>query len=301
MRIQLPKNLRKLLLDLRFLYLNHRQSAASNTGRISLGIPSPQGQFPKSAGTKCAIFACCDAGYYNKYAKAFIGSIVANAPGHPVHLHVVNPDARILTELSNLKDATPECAISFSWEEVNLSHTNRDEAGIYYCTIRFLRLYQFIATSHSSCVCLDIDALLNSPHASQFFAQLEYIDIAFYSRFKKFGGSTKLLAGTLFVNNSPAGTSFISNVGKQIDRMISAGHLIEKMDQQILYRSYLKAKKEFKDLKFLDMAYPIIDLDFTVDGLIWYPKGQSKNEAKYKSQEINHTKTIEARLPSRST
>ncbi len=71
---------------------------------------------------------------------------------------------------------------------------------------------------------------------------------------------------------------------------------MEKMDQQILYRNYLDAKREFPKLVFVDMKYPVIDLNFTADGLIWYPKGQSKNEAKYQSRELGYTKAVEARL-----
>ena len=253
MRLQLHKNIRKFLLDLRFHYLNSVQPDASKNGRLAMEIPPVQGRFPKSNGNKCTIFAACDAHYYLKYAKAFIGSIIAHAPGHPLHLHIVNPDEKILQELNNLMEAIPDCPFSFSWEEVNLSHTEGEEASIYYCTIRFLRLYQFMAASQASCLCLDIDALLNGAHVGQFLARLNNADIAFYSRFKKFGGSTKLLAGTLFVNNTPAGTNFITSTGRQIDRMISAGHLMEKMDQQILYRCYLKTKREFPSLVFMGM------------------------------------------------
>jgi hypothetical protein len=296
MRFQLPKKLRKLLLDLRFHYLNRYLSLTSKDGHGGIKIQQAQGDFPRAASNKCTIFASCDSRYYSMYAKAFIGSIMAQAPGHPVHLHIVNPEERILRELGALKQSIPECPISFSWEEVDLSDTEGEEAGIYYYTSRFLRLSQFIAASKTSCLCLDIDALLNNADAGLFFAQLENADIAFYSRFKKFGGSTKLLAGTLFVNNTPAGTNFISNAGRQIDRMISAGYLMEKMDQQILYRNYLDAKREFPKLVFVDMKYPVIDLNFTADGLIWYPKGQSKNEAKYQSRELGYTKAVEARL-----
>lgn len=279
------KNIRRIALDIRFQYLDRvlpRDPAPENQ---ALAIPPLRGDLPRGQTDKVTLFAACDAAYYRKHAKAFIGGICANAPGHPIHLHVINPDGQILSELSALAAVCTETPLSFSWEEVDLEWTRGEETGVYYCTCRFLRLSEFMQNTGSPTLCLDIDALVVSAQTADFLAELIDYDMAFFSRFKKFGNSTKLLAGTLFINQSDAGKYFFSKIGTDVYRYLSAARLLEKLDQQIIYSCYLSTRKQYPNARFRDLAYPVIDLDFTEQGLIWYPKGNSKKEELYSALE----------------
>lgn len=296
MKLHLHKNLRKILLEIRYRYLRWVLPADPGPESSIMPIPPIMGEFPTGPQDRTCIFAACDNGYYGRYAKAFIGSIVNHAPGHPIHVHVINPSTDTLSELEELRAALSNNPLSFSWEKINLDHTEGEETGIYYYTMRFLRLSEFTLATGIPCLCLDIDALLSNAADENFFNQLKNSDIAFLSRFNKFGRNTKLLAGTLFINNTPAGAAYIADVGQEIYRFISAGKLLEKMDQLILYSRYLFARKRYSNLTFMDLAYPVIDLDFTAQGMIWYPKGKSKNEANYVAREQSYTRQMESLL-----
>jgi hypothetical protein len=53
-------------------------------------------------------------------------------------------------------------------------------------------------------------------------------------------------------------------------------------------------------VKFLAFDQNIIDIKFTDDGLIWYPKGQSKNQQKYLEKAIEYKAAMKKRVASDS-
>lgn len=295
MNIVMHKSVRKLLLGLKYWRLNRTLPAYNQSGRAEFTIPELQGTMPDLKGNQTAIYAACDNGYYLKFGRAFIGSIVTHGGDSPVHLHVVNPSQATLAELAQLQQQLRSNALSYTWETADIKHLSGEEPGIYYYSIRFWRMSQFVAASGCACLCLDVDALLQAS-ATQLLVSLRESDIAFYSRFEKFGGNTKLLAGTLFVNSSTAGKDYVRAVGQQIHRYISAGVLLEKFDQQVLYAEFVRVKRRLPKLAFRSLRYPEIDLDFTAQGIVWYPKGKSKREQDYRIVEKAHRASVDALL-----
>lgn len=284
MKIVMHKSLRKLLLSFKYWRLDRSLPPFDDSADPVLAIPELSGTVPESRGDQLVIYAACDNGYYNKFGKSFIGSIISNGGACPIHLHVVNPGDETLGELGRIQSVLGEQMFSFTYEQLNLDHLSGEEPGIYYYSIRFWRMSQFVARAQCRCLCLDIDALLNGD-ASGLLGSLRDTDIAFFSRFEKFGGNTKLLAGTVYVGNSEAGQAYIRQVGEQIYRYIRAGILLEKFDQQVLYAIYTKVLKQFDNLVFRSLRSPEIDLEFRDEGIVWYPKGSSKRQDLYLEKE----------------
>jgi hypothetical protein len=296
LKLPLHKNLRKIVQE--FVYLYYDRSLPTDPEELNgLPVPALKGLRARVNSDEFTVYASCDSVYYQKYGKSFIGSLVKHMPGYAIHLHIINPDPTALTELAQLDAALSESCISYTWEIVDLAGLQDEERGIYYYSVRFLRFYQFVRDTGCPALCLDIDVLVNAD-AGRAIARLRDVDLAFYSRFKKFGSNTKLLAGTLYVNNTSAGRYFLTRTGKQVERFLRARLLIEKLDQQIIYKAYQSTLAAYPDCIFRSLAYPLIDLEFTAQGLIWYPKGQSKKSSKYLELERRFTRRVSESLES---
>ena len=168
--------------------------------------------------------------------------------------------------------------------------------NIYYCSIRFWRMAEFMRHNACKCMCLDIDSVLNKDNRALTEAMLA-ADVAFYPRFHKLTGNTRMLGGTLFVNNSAGGHYLIQAVGEQVCRFLIAEKFLDKFDQQVIYDKFRKACKKFPRLAFRSLAYPIIDLEFTPEGTVWYPKGSSKNNADYRKRAQTYCDIFQAVAP----
>lgn len=276
--MRLHKNLRKIALQIRYRWLDWVLSFRTKNKLFT--VPLIEGDIRPHGTSRPILFAACDSGYFRKYGHAFIGSMATHAPGYPLRLHVYNPTEDDRVVLGNLTGRSD--ALDFSWtcENVDLSRLNQELRGIYYYSMRFVRMAEHMKGAGTCCFCLDVDALAVQDLATT-LESLVQLDIAFFSRFEKFGGNTKLLAGTLFVNCNERATPFMESVASQIQRFIGHGKLLEKFDQQVIYDKFKETSGAFPDLKFEHLGMPVIDTNFTDGGIIWYPKGQSKNVSRY--------------------
>lgn len=225
-----------------------------------------------------AIFTACDSAYFNKYAQAFVASFSTNTTTNPIHIHLYNPDDAAISLANRLSRDWDR--FSWSYDTTDLDRLRKADRGIYYCSARFIRMSEFMLRAKQACFCLDVDALCHQ-NAHDLLELLSKSDIAFHARFHKLGHNTKLLAGTLFVANSRVGLSFISDINSKLSYMIENGFFVDKIDQVVIYACYKRAKKNYKNMIFQHLGGHFIDTAFTDDGVIWYPKGETKNYEKY--------------------
>jgi hypothetical protein len=148
-----------------------------------------------------------------------------------------------------------------------------------------------------NCLCLDIDSIVVDK-LDRLLRIIGDTDIAFYARFNKRSMGTKLLAGTLYLRYSDITKSFLSVIGTQIEKFIVNGYLLEKLDQLIIYDNFKRLIYVNPKIKFLAFDQSIIDIKFTDDGLIWYPKGQSKNQQKYQEKANKYKAAMKMRVVS---
>ncbi len=252
----------------------------NNTATPIIRLENPATNYPDDVRSSLLFYTAADSVYFHSYGAAFLNAIYTNTNQSAVHVHLFNPEKCQIDWLSDFRRHT-RYPLSFSWEHVDLSELDSEKKGRFYYATRFYRFHEIVRKFNLPSMCLDIDALLIRDIDVQMSGfEKKNIDVAFYERFDKRGDNTKLLAGTLYVRPTSSGLSFLSDVSNQIRRFIENKVLIEKIDQIILYDFFKRYAKHGK-LKFSGLKYPIIDLNFTEDGIIWYPKGNSKNHSVY--------------------
>lgn len=275
--MKLLKVIRYFYMSARFKVLSRMQfvSGISRSRPLALS-PSTYRSKPEEC-EKVHIFASCDSKYFTKFANSFVSSFSKNAKEHPIHIHICNPTPPVSALAETLEHAYP----NFSWshDDTNLARLRNEDRAIYYCSVRFVRMFEFFKTVQKPCLCLDIDVFCNQNTAA-LMEVLDDSDLAFFARFHKLGNSTKLLAGTLFVSNSASGFSFLTDVNDKLLYMIEHGFFVDKIDQVVIYDCYQKFRKSDLKFKFNHLG-DFFDMEFTEQGMIWYPKGASKGEIAY--------------------
>lgn len=229
-------------------------------------------------GEAASIFTACDSNYFLKYALSFVGSFSDYTQDSPIHIHIYNPNHSALALARKLNQNYSK--FSWSYDDTDLSNLRRADEAIYYCSVRFIRFYEFIRRTGTPCLCLDVDSLCNRS-ADVLMELLKSNDLAFHARFHKIGHDTKLLAGTLFVGMSNLGLSFAKNLNDKLSYMIEHGYFVDKVDQVIIYECYKEIRLYDNEIRFQHLGLPFIDTEFRDNSVIWYPKGETKNQEKY--------------------
>jgi hypothetical protein len=102
-----------------------------------------------------------------------------------------------------------------------------------------------------------------------------------------------MLAGTLFIRHAPTPDRLLSDIASRISRFVSSGHILNKLDQIVIYDEFVKLCKQGSDLRFKALDEQVIDTQFTDTGIIWYPKGQSKNNSLYEDERRRYSTLAE--------
>jgi len=253
----------------------------AHRGRYAVDLPRIEGYIPDRHDSPILFFVAADGGYFERFGRSFIGSLSTHHDGAAVHVHLYNPEQRQLDALRQL--AGSGLPLSYTWEQVDLRVIPKRRRGRYYYSMRFVRLEQVMRQAGTDCVCLDIDTLLVRP-AKTLLAVLHDYDVAFYSRFERFGIDTKLLAGTLFIRQNTMATQLLSTIAATISRFVHSGQLLNKLDQIVIFDAFSRFKRHHPALRFRSLDESVIDTNFTDRGIVWYPKGQSKNDALYEEK-----------------
>jgi hypothetical protein len=275
-----------------YIWLKIWLSITPGGGRRAIHIPDIAGQVPVGLDTPLLFFAAADNRYFEKYGRSFLGSLIEHQNVPCVHIHLFNPQADQLDYLQRLAGSDQRLRLSFTWEDVDLQPLPEARRGRYYYSVRFVRMAHIARQAAANCLCLDIDVLLVRP-VEELLAVLHDCDIAFYPRFERFGIDTKLLAGTLFVRHAPAPGRLLSNIATRISRFVTSGFVLNKLDQIVIYDEFRKLRKQEADLRFKALDQQVIDTQFTDTGIIWYPKGQSKNDSLYEDKRQHYSTLAE--------
>jgi hypothetical protein len=275
-----------------YVWLKIWLSITSGGGRRAIHIPDVAGQVPVGLNTPLLFFAAADSRYFEKFGRSFLGSLIEHQTVPSVHIHLFNPQPDQLGYLQRLAASDHRLRLSFTWEQVDLRPLPEDRRGRYYYSVRFVRMAHIARAAAANCLCLDIDVLLVRP-VEQLLAALQDCDVAFYPRFERFGIDTKLLAGTFFIRHASIPDLLLSNIANRISRFVSSGHVLNKLDQIIIYDEYRKLRKQGSGLRFKALDEQVIDTQFTDTGIIWYPKGQSKNDSLYEDERRRYSTLAE--------
>ena len=275
--MKILKVIKYFFMSARFKFFNRMQFVLDISASKPIVLSPTKYRSKPEDCEKVHIFASCDSEYFIKYANSFVSSFSKNSNRHPIHIHICNPTTPVLVLAEKLEHMYPD--FSSSYDDTNLARLRNEDRAIYYCSVRFVRMFDFCKTMQKPCLCLDIDVFCNQK-TDGLMERLDDSDVAFYARFHKIGNSTKLLAGTLFVANSAPGFSFLTDVKNKLFYMIEHGFFVDKLDQVVIYDCFQKLKKSDINFKFNDLR-DFFDTEFTDEGVIWYPKGSTKRDSKF--------------------
>ena len=114
------------------------------------------------------VFFCCDAGYFQKFAKNLILSLIEICDIVSIHVHLIDPQKEDLDWLS---------AFSLKYHlDIILSQEFHSEKGLakskpYLASCRFLRIHEFMERHKRDYLILDVDSILNRPDLLRSFLE----------------------------------------------------------------------------------------------------------------------------------
>ncbi len=276
--MKIRKFIRKAVLYYRYATLRKRfEQDAAGTGGNKKSDEEIFGCFPDKANANMVIYSVADSVYFDRFGRSFIGALICNAEHHALHLHLYNPREDQLDYLKQTADKCKKIDISFTWTTPNVDEFRGEDLGRYICFTRYIYMYLLQNSAKSACLIMDIDSLLVG-NVDRLLNQVSSFDLGFYARFNKFYFDTKMLGGAVYIDYSRKGKQLLSAIQHRLDWFVSKGYLLEKLDQIVVYDVY---RHHCSNIKFHAFGDDILDLDFTGNGIIWYPKGESRNEGLY--------------------
>ena len=294
--MKLRKTFRKLWLLVRYWYTDRvLQDVAAPAKNGGIDIPEYRGKMPKSIESSLIVFTVADGNYFDRFGKAFLGSVLENSHGTQVHLHLYNPTNSQLEFIDKLTKDVLGSSVSVTWETINLDHLHGEDYGRYICFSRFLRLSELVKSTGTNCLLLDIDALVVKS-TTQLLTDIGEADVAFYARFHKAGIDTKMLGGTLYVASTNNGKKFAELISSKLERFVSHGKFLEKLDQIVIYDEFTRFRKTCQNFKFYLFDDRVIDLSFSGGSIIWYPKGDSRMDGVFMEKVDEYDKLLETKL-----
>jgi len=125
--------------------------AALPTGKVHADLPAVSGNFPN----RPSFFIGCDKRYLQVFGLPLLRSLAAQAPGLPVHLHLMDVDSRLIDRLEPLN-----LSITGTTEDPSayVARHNIPPAN-YYNAARLLRFAEAAAASEHPLCTMDTDAL----------------------------------------------------------------------------------------------------------------------------------------------
>ena len=215
-------------------------------GSERIAVPQPDPLVQIAAPAQAADFivlAGGDAGYFHRFADALANSLARSCHGVGLHLHVVDPDAAVMTRIQAMRDRLPGMSIALTVETcpVGLPHELRTT---FFACARFLHLPRLLAAYAKPVLSLDIDMVVLrdvAPLLNQFAA--EQADLALVH------GETRdpwcaLWADAVLVAPSERGAAYAALVRDYIAHFIARGEAAWFLDQIALFAA---AKMGFRD------------------------------------------------------
>lgn len=242
------------------------------------------------------IYAAADRVYFDIHARPLITSVLTNAPGVGVHVHIYDPT------LDQLDFCRQRPAVSVTWEHTNQEEfeqaakywqTRKDFANdrqrqmwkkgqtgghvellklvrqTYFACMRFARLAE-ILRSEQRCLEIDVDGLVRGPFTH------DLGDADFYLYEKPKDGTH--LAGAILFNGRIGTHEFLQEYGQNMRSAIEQDDIYWFLDQVILDQLVPRYRKGLLPMSYIDWA-------MRDESLIWSAKGKRKELAVFKQEQ----------------
>lgn len=200
-------------------------------------VPPPQPLLaPQSPRTpESVVVVTCDPQYLRKYGQAFARSYAASArEADLLHLHVLDPDERILAEAQILLERAGILHCCVSSERDARFAAGSAQKRIWFTCARFRHLGAWLQAYGVPIVVLDIDAALQAPVAD-LVAAAGGADLGLFLRRPRRAPWLDLVANTLVARPTVAAQEYLRLVRNYIDYFLGRGQPRWHLDQCALY------------------------------------------------------------------
>ncbi|NQV85323.1 MAG: tetratricopeptide repeat protein [Rhodospirillales bacterium] len=240
-----------------------------NLDRLISTLPETTGTFPSGSGKGPVVVTSCDHGYFRRFGSALALSVDQFAPGHDLHLHVINPEPSFDDEISALERRLGNTMLTTTTESA--PETDR----LYFHVIRFVRLCQMIEASERDFLHLDTDSLVHGPLASTTGIDAD-VDLSIFTRFDRIPFQQKVAIGSLFVRHTPMARRLMRRFGAYLAHCIHGNTLVWGLDQIAFYVVYRMMTFNGEEVSLASLPKSLCDFDFADTSDVWAAKGNSK-------------------------
>ncbi len=238
--------------------------------RLISNLPEINGTFPDESGAEPVVMSSCDYGYFRQFGPALALSVDQYAPGHDLHLHVINPEPSFDEEIADLKHRLGNTGLTVTTETA--PGTDR----LYFHVIRFVRLCQFMQSSEREFLHLDTDSLVHGALKSTDGIDSD-ADLSILTRFDTVSFNHKVAIGSLYVRQTPMARHFMRCFGAYLAHCIIENILVWGLDQTAFYVVYRMMTFNGEGVSLAPLPESLCDFDFGKGSDIWAAKGKLKN------------------------
>ncbi|NQU56624.1 MAG: tetratricopeptide repeat protein [Rhodospirillales bacterium] len=247
-------------------------------------LPEMTGTYPNSSGTGPVVMTSCDHGYFQQYGLAFALSLDRYAPGHDLHLHVINPGQLFGDEIAGLKKHLGDTMLTVTTETA----PNADK--LYFSAVRFIRLCQILEETGRDFLHLDTDSLAQKPFASISTID-DAADLVVPTRFNEFELRLKVLISSLFVRHRPLACRFMRRFGAYLADRIFEKKLVWYVDQTAFYITHRMMEFDGEAVSLAPLPQTLCDFELGSNSEVWAAKGDLKEDKEFKQES---TRLLEA-------
>ena len=246
----------------------------------ALDSPSPAGERPRlegrlpEAGGTPILLACCDEGYFYKFARQLIISAMLRDPVTRVHIHVYDPSPLGVADAEFLEHRFGNrLTISREGPERN---PYAAPTAFYYAAGRFAVAAEVAERSGAPLMVIDADGVVRRG-MSEAFSKLSAFDIGLHQRANKLKPWRRVLAGAVYVNATAGGLRFIADLSRAIHLNLQdrPDYHVDQTVLQYILEEYTRRNHR---LSIAELGAGWIDSDFSEESLVWSAKGDLKDQ-----------------------
>lgn len=235
------------------------------------------GLLPEPAAGGLVVFLGCDTAYAVAHAVPFAYALDAAAPGHRLHVHLVNPAEGLPEAMVALAEDLAATALTVTEERPDLSGFAEAERRTYYAASRFVRCAQVMEAAPAGYLVLDADSLPRRPLGEAAAALADGADLGLVVE-ENAPEHMRIKAGAVLVAPTQAGRRFLGAVAANIAAALGAGHAPWFLDQVVLAKVLGAMRTEAVPPPSVHRFSPgFLDWHFTDAGVVWTGKGPRKD------------------------
>ncbi len=228
---------------------------------------------PEKLNKNPVILIACDSGYFKKFAKNLMLSLVEVSASFSIHVHLVTPDEDDIAWLDKYR-ITYNNNIIVTSEKPN--DTALTKLPAYLASCRFLQSPVFLRRFKRDYLVLDADSVLNTGEGLKKFIRLSKYPVLYYAERGPIWDT--ISAPFVFLPHGKASLRFIDHCQKYLMHMFFRGKPSSfwYIDQLALLGAYLESAETIR----LCPARLLSDVRCSEDSIFW-TLSNNKNEPRY--------------------